>query len=117
MANKNEIEQFLREFKHCIQIHVIDERQDGSNEATLAILGITPKQRLEEIKALNYKNYFRGPTPDHRNPSDNIWEFGKRVKGREIYIKLKVYTSTSGSKYGKCLSFHIADSPISYKFT
>jgi len=79
VASKNEIEQFLKEFKRCSQIHVVDERQDGKNDETLAILGILPKQRLEEIKSLSYKNYFRGPTPDHGNPSEYVWEFGKRV--------------------------------------
>jgi len=116
VASKNEIEQFLKEFKRCSQIHVIDERQDGKNDETLAILGILPKQRLEEIKSLRYKNYFRGPIPDHGNPSEYVWEFGKRVKGREIYIKLKIFVTTGGSKHGKCLSFHIAERPINYKF-
>jgi hypothetical protein len=116
VPTKDEINQFLKELKNCQSIYVVDERQDGKNDETLTILGITPKQRIEEIKALNVENYYRGPTPDHEKPSHSFWEFGKRVKGEEIYIKVKICRTSKGGKYAKCLSFHFAEKPIAYKF-
>jgi hypothetical protein len=37
---------------------------------------------------------------------DDIWEFGKHVNGKEVYIKVKVYPMGKGKIYGRCLSFH-----------
>jgi len=115
-ASRKDVERFLRELKRCERIFVVDERQDKKNEETLEILKITPKHREEEIRALRVKDYYRGPNPDHSNPSENVWEFGKKVRGEEIYIKVKIFKTSSGRKYGKCLSFHFPDKPITYPF-
>lgn len=112
---KDKIKQFLKDFKNCWDGKVADERSDEKNNNTLAILGITPKHRVELIKSLNYKNFYRGPTPDHAKPSEECWEFGKWFKGREIYIKLKIY-KINDRKRGKALSFHFAERSITYPY-
>lgn len=109
--SKDDIEKYLIEFKKSWDGRVLDERQDGKNDETLAILGITPKHRAEIIRGLTYEDYYRGPSPDHSKPSEEIWEFGKRVKQDNVYIKLKIY-EINNRKKGKCLSFHIAEKPI-----
>ncbi len=109
---KSDIEDFLKEFKQAWNGTVID-RHNTANDDTLTTLQITPYQRADEIRKLTYKDYFRGPTPDHAAPSEQIWEFGTTVKGHEIYIKLKIY-EINGNKRGKCLSFHIASWSIRY---
>lgn len=113
-AKKSEIEQFLKEFKQVWDGTVID-RINQKNDETLTILGITPNQRADEIRKLTYKDYFRGPAPDHSGSSGNIWEFGKKIKKHEIYIKLKIY-EICRKKRGKCISFHIAERPINYPY-
>lgn len=94
---------------------MVIERLNTANDDTLTTLQITPYQRADEIRKLTYKNYFRGPSPDHADPSKTWWEFGTVVKGYEIYIKLQIY-EISGKKRGKCLSFHIASWSIKYPF-
>jgi hypothetical protein len=113
-TKKSEIEQFLKDFKRVWDGQVIDRIND-KNDETLTILGITPNQRADEIRKLTYNNYYRGPAPDHSGSSGDIWEFGKKIKKTEIYIKLKTY-ETSGKKRGKCISFHIAGKPIKYPY-
>ena len=114
-TKRADVEHFLREFKRIWDGTVID-RLNEDNEDTLAILGITPNQRADEVRKLTYKHYFRGPNPDHSKLSGHIWEFGARVRKREIYIKLKIYTIKRKSR-AKCISFHIAKKPIQYQFS
>jgi len=42
-----------------------------------------------------------------------IWEFGKNIEGKEVYIKLKI-AEIAGKKYAKCISFHRAKFPMCY---
>lgn len=115
-VSKEDVEQFLKEFKRCWNGWVVDERKDEKNDWTLTMLGITPKHREEEIKALKVTDFYRGPNPDHDFPAHDIWEFGKKVNGEEIYIKVKIFKTLTGRQSGKCLSFHIAEKPITYPF-
>lgn len=113
---QEEVEQFLKIFKACWDGRVVP-RKDEKNDDTLTILGITPKHRMEEVKRLHYYDYFRGPTPDHDgDPSKEWWEFGLRVKGHEIYIKIRIYKKENGKYGAKCMSFHIAEEKITYPF-
>jgi len=113
-ATQAEVERFLNIFKSCWDGNVVP-RTDTKNDDTLSILGITPRHRAEEIKRLRYENYFRGPSPDHDgNPDKHWWEFGRVIDGYEIYIKIRVYERKDGSFAAKCMSFHIAEWPISY---
>jgi hypothetical protein len=115
-AGKEEIEQFLRIFKSCWNGKVVP-RSDSRNDDTLAILGIVPKHRTEEVKKLRYDDYYRGPSPDHDGDSTKEWwEFGRWIDGYEIYIKIRVYKNKHGQYEAKCMSFHIADRTITYPF-
>lgn len=109
--SQEEIEQFLKIFKASWDGKVVP-RLDYRNDDTLAILGITPKHRMEEVKRLRYIDYFRGPSPDHDgDPDKEWWEFGLRVKDHEIYIKIRI-----GNYGAKCMSFHTAEEKITYPF-
>lgn len=113
---QEEVEQFLKDFKASWDGKVVP-RTDSKNDDTLTILGITPKHRMEEVKRLRYLDYFRGPSPDHDgSPDKEWWEFGLRVKGYEIYIKIRIYTKGNGKYGAKCMSFHIAEEKIIYPF-
>lgn len=112
---KEDIEAFLKEFSDCWGGTVVN-RQDTRNDETLDKLGLTPVQRAKEVRKLGFRDYFRGPSPDHKEPNHEWWEFGRMIDGEEVYIKIKVYTSDSGKKLGKCMSFHFPDEgkPITY---
>lgn len=114
--SKEEIEEFLRIFKSCWDGRVIP-RANPKNDETLAILGITPRHRMEEVKCLRYDDYYRGPSLDHDGKfNKKWWEFGRRIKKHEIYIKICIYKNNSGQYRGDCMSFHIADENIGYPF-
>ncbi len=113
-TKRSDVEHFLREFKRIWGGTVIN-RINEDNEDTLVLLGITPNQRADEVRKLTCKHYYRGPTPDHSGSTGDIWEFGIRVRKKEVYIKLKIY-EIKGNKRAKCMSFHIAKRPIQYQF-
>ena len=72
---------------------------------------------LDEAKhhllSLSHLNYVKGPEVDRDRPEFNIWEFGKTIEGRDVYIKLSDDLGIYGAK---CISFHFADFPIRYPF-
>jgi hypothetical protein len=117
LPSKEEIEQFLAIFKSCWDGQVVP-RLNSKNDDTLDILGITPKHRREEGRRVHYKDYFRGPSPDHDGDSTKEWwEFGRWIKGYEVYIKIRVYKRRRDDRYvAKCMSFHIAEEKITYPF-
>ena len=83
------------------------------NRKDLADLEITPTQVRETIHNLSYENYYKGPDKDFEIEGSITYEFGTHFDNYEIYIKLMLI-----EKYGliicKCISFHIAERPISY---
>lgn len=115
LSTKDEIEIFLHEFRRCWDGNIVP-RKDTGNEKTLTELGITIRQRAEEVRQLTYKDYFRGPSEDHVSQKQEWWEFGKMVDNQEVYIKIKIYTSDSGERRGKCMSFHFPNKPINYHY-
>jgi len=58
------------------------------------------------------ENYYDGPKQDRDRPG-KVWEFGKKIDGNEIYIKLKI-AEVNNEKLAKCISFHKANSPLSF---
>ena len=50
---------------------------------------------------------------DELNRLGEMWVFGKDVKEREIYIKIMLGCADSQTI---CISFHIAEYPLSYPF-
>ena len=80
---------------------------------SIARLGITLKQAKQEIMGLTYEHYCRGPVPDTGRKGGELWEFGKTIEGKEIFIRLKVVLQ---HKIAKCQSFHIAERPLQYPY-
>ena len=110
-----EIRDFLVEFKKIMTkgrgLDLVNRRE---NIDTLAKMGLTKKNLIEEIMTLSVKNYCQGPEPDRDRPGD-IWVFGKHIGGGEIYIKLKI-AQVGKEMVAKCLSFHEANFPLCYPY-
>lgn len=110
MGKKEEIDQFLCGLKEKIKIFDISFRPRDKNLQALATLDITVSQRLEYILNLQAEDYLAGPKPDTYNPTlPDYFEFGIRVKGTEVYIKI---TKGLPNKRVDCMSFHAAEFPI-----
>lgn len=114
MTTKDEVEQFLTQFKVKLDIYGILFRDDrGKNMQSLLDLGITQLERLQVVKEIEVEDYSEGPVTDTLNHGTDMWVFGRDVKGEEVYIKISM-----GHPNAKtiCISFHIAEHPMSYPF-
>jgi hypothetical protein len=114
-SKKEEIRSFLRNFKEIASkgrgIDVVLRRE---NFESLAQLGLTKKNRNEEIMTLSLADYSKGPEPDTDRPGD-VWVFGKQIESKDVYIKLKI-VQEKDVKIAKCISFHPAKYPLDYPY-
>ncbi|MCJ7782753.1 MAG: hypothetical protein MUP41_02400 [Desulfobacterales bacterium] len=115
MLKQAEIRDFLVDFKGIMaKGRGLDIVNRLENIDTLAKMGLTKKNLIEEIMTLSVENYCQGPEPD-RDRSGAIWVFGKQIGAEEIYVKLKI-AQVGKEKIAKCLSFHAANFPLCYPY-
>ena len=60
------------------------------------------------------EDYCDGPKPDKDRPGE-VWEFGKLMEGKDVYIKLKI-AHVERVKLAKCISFHEAERALCFPF-
>jgi hypothetical protein len=84
------------------------------NMETITTLELDYEDIKDELMALTPLNYCEGPLKDTKITGD-LWVFGKIIKNREVYIKLKISGDSSYQQL-KVLSFHTAEQKISYYF-
>ena len=102
---------FLKDFKKIVtQERGLDIVGRQENKKTLLQIGFTKKNCQNEILNLSVSDYCAGPKQDKDRPGV-IWEFGKKIQGHDVYIKLKIAEAGS-MRIAKCISFHIAEFPI-----
>lgn len=114
MASKQEVEIFLKELHVKIKVFGIiffDDR--GKNLQTLLDLEITPTYRKEIISLLKVEDYSQGPLDEKMHGILPMWVFGKKIKQKEVYIKISMGTENNNAI---CISFHIAEHPMNYPF-
>ncbi len=114
MVTKQQVEDFLKRLKEKIKVFDIIYRDDrGKNLQTLATLEIAPTYRKQVILNIEPEDYSEGPVVDTLNKMGEMWVFGKNVKGQEVYIKITLGIPNSSTI---CISFHIAEHPMTYPF-
>ena len=114
MIDKEEVQRFLNQFNSKMKVFGIIYRDDrGKNRQALEELEIVPVYRRVIIESLTVEDYVQGPLIDELNRFGEMWVFGKDVKGREVYIKIMLGCAGSQTI---CISFHIAEHPLSYPF-
>lgn len=114
--DKDEVRYFLRAFKAIAASHGVHFVDRDKTDRTLIYLGLTRANCKEELMSLSVLDYTSGPDPDFSKPDRApLWVFGKILKGEEIYIKLKVVEGPARDS-AICISFHIAEEPLSYPF-
>lgn len=105
---------FLETFKVKAQVFGIIFRDDrNKNRDTLLALGISPLQREQIVRSLVQDDYVQGPLDDILNGSEEMWVFGKLLKGHEVYIKISLGRDNDRAV---CISFHIAEYPLTYPY-
>ncbi len=84
------------------------------NVDTVAELEMTEEDIRNEVLSLSVIDYCSGPLKDPTIRGD-VWIFGKNIRGKEVYIKLKLWGDQHGQEV-RVLSFHTAEAPLSYYF-
>lgn len=112
-TTKDDVKSFLDNLRLKIDIFGIVYLGRNKNLQTLLDLDISPSSRTEIIKELKVEDYSEGPLAENMNGWQDMWIFGKQIKGTEVYIKV-----TMGNENNKsiCISFHIAEHKMLYPF-
>jgi hypothetical protein len=112
MATRDEVDEFLRDFKVKLGVFDILFRDDrGKNVQALADLEIRPAERKSIIESLVADDYCEGPLEDTLYHSPGLWVFGKTINGQTVYIKVSFgFPNLSVI----CISFHIAEHILYY---
>ena len=108
------VDKFLKEFKDKARVFGIIFRIDRKkNMQALLDLEISAIMREKIIMSLTVEDYYKGPTEDKLNYMGALWEFGKSVEKKEVYIKISKGT---GANSPICVSFHLAERKIEHPF-
>ena len=106
MATKQEVENFLKEFKGKMKIWDILFRSDrDSNMQALADLDIRPKDREKVLENLKSTDYSEGPLEESLHGGSDMWVFGRNINTHEVYIKISMGYA---NQQVICISFHRA---------
>lgn len=114
MATKEEVQQFLQDFKAKLAIWGIAFRdQRGKNAQALLNLEMTPNARRMYLEKLDLADYCEGPLMEVLYGGADMWIFGINIKCQEIYIKI---TLGLHGNHVICISFHEAEYPMHYPY-
>jgi len=111
MADQDEVNKFLGNFKKCMTDKGLLLIPRPKNMETITNLGLTLLDVRKEILKLDHMDYISGPKEDRDFPGE-VWEFGKLIEMEDVYIKLKLKTSSKPV----CLSFHFFERDVKYPF-
>jgi hypothetical protein len=103
---------FLVLFKQLAQRTFTFADRKSSLDA-IGHLGITIQQAKQEVLALTPEDYYRGPIADASTKGGEFWEFGRRISGQEVFIKLKAVEEQGAAI---CFAFHPPEKPIEYPY-
>lgn len=113
MVSEDEVRSFLDSFITYAKVFEIIVLGREINTQALLDLEISANDRRDIIMGLQTEDYFKGPSKDRSYKDFEVWEFGKIVKGKEVYIKLSCRREKNKSI---CISFHPAVHKITYPF-
>jgi hypothetical protein len=106
---------FLMAFKLAIDYDRCSFRGRPRTEQDLIDLNVTKRQAMDLIRELTPDNYSSGPSPDDTDQTKEVWVFGSRTEGMEVYIKLRLNPTRRGEMpRGTIWSFHKAEHPMRY---
>lgn len=120
MIEVAEIEDFLKKVRLFIEQGKIDFIKGPQEKYALSVLGISFGDGFEMVKELTHKNYYQGPTKDHKYPTQKVMEFGiEEVFPEFCYPHSSLYIKLTFRDHRDDLlmmSFHSAARPITYPY-
>ncbi|WP_052807263.1 type II toxin-antitoxin system MqsR family toxin [Risungbinella massiliensis] len=112
-ASVGQINAFLSKARFYLQRGKMDFIRGKEEKQTLSQLGISIRDAFALVYDLTVENYYRGPSADHKIPTESVWEFGWEEEPQDIYIKLKFRSVRDDLLM---MSFHFANRPIVYPY-
>jgi hypothetical protein len=112
-ASKADVLAFLRTFHDKLGVYSVIYEHRPKNTQLLLDLGLTPDARTQHLKTLTTAQYSHGPLAPADPLNSPLWVFGIQLNGQEIYIKITI------GRPGKpviCISFHVAEHPLTYPY-
>ena len=114
MASELEVKNFLGRFRTAVELRGKAVWKSDKNRQSLEDLGLTEKIATDIIiRDLGPDQYAKGPDPDDLEPARELWVFGHRIKGVELYIKVCM-DERAGRFIPIVWSFHKAERPLTY---
>lgn len=114
MATSREVESFLQQFCVCVEFGAkVQFRRTPKNVQGLIDLNMTEAQVIGRVLKLTLFDYCRGPEPDGDEDGKEIWVFGCREAGTEVYVKLRLDPTKPFSR-PVVRSFHPAEYPLAF---
>jgi len=112
MPTPLEVEAFLAEFHTRMKVWDVFFKDDREkNTLALTKMGITRDQRKQVLEELTPMDYSEGPKKDWVD-GPALWVFGKALKGTDLYIKVTLGLTSTGSVV--CISFHAAEHTMKF---
>lgn len=112
-ATKEEVNSFLKEFKERAQLFgIVYVDSKPNNIDTLTALDITQNDRKNYVLSLDTEDYCQGPDKNDYPGQNDVWVFGKQIKGQEVYIK--IFINAILNQPNVCISFHISKYKLTY---
>lgn len=88
-STKEEVDAFLKEFKERAKLFgIVYVDSKPNNIDTLTALDITQNDRKNYVLSLDAEDYSQGPDKNDYPGQNDVWVFGKQIKGQEVYIKI-----------------------------
>lgn len=122
-VNRKTIEEFLAEMKDILcdkrfnpdrDFLFIEEREQDepddkyTNANTIVALEYDTADIIAELKTLSIQEYYETMV-DTVSKNLSFWHvFGRKIQGKDIYIKVRIKKRKKGSKCVFCISFHFA---------
>lgn len=117
IANIEEVREFLRELKYILsseecELDILPKKKDEDDldpyttVNTLIDLNYDTEDVKKELLALNEKEYIETIIDNKSAYKPPFWVFGKEIKKRDIYIKVKSRNRMTNKVF--CISFHYA---------
>ena len=113
MTEQSDVEQFLNQFKIKLKVFDVVYVGRGKNAQALLDMEWVPAARTKILENLETDDYSEGPLEETIHGAGNMWVFGKKISGSEIYIKIAMGQQNNSVI---CISFHKAEQPLKYPF-
>ncbi|MFA7673662.1 MAG: hypothetical protein WCY62_07400 [Clostridia bacterium] len=125
ISSEDDVKEFLKELKAVLtdptfdiskDLDILPKKKDESpidpytTFNTMQALGFDRHDVLTQLLALDISEYMETLIDDRDNNLPCFFAFGKTMKSREVYIKVKIRDRKSCKVF--CVSFHFARYPI-----